>query len=302
MTAFPPPPAEAMLDIRGLSKRYSDVLALEDFTLSAGAGVLGLLGPNGAGKMTLMSILATVTRPSAGTFLWNGVDGVRQPLTVRRVLGYLPQDFGVYERLTAREFLRYLGRLKGLGERDLGRRVEAVLELVNLHGAAGRRLGSFSGGMRQRVGIAQALLGDPQLLIVDEPTVGLDPEERVRFRNLLSEIAHGRLVILSTHIVSDVEAVASQIAVLRHGRLVALATPEELLRRAAGRVFTAVVPSERLAEVQARLAISGILRKADGMHVRFVGEGAAVAGARPVEPTLEDAYLLTNLAAGDAAP
>jgi ABC-type multidrug transport system ATPase subunit len=291
-----------MLDIRGLTKRYSDVLALEDFTLAAGAGVLGLLGPNGAGKTTLMSILATVTRPSAGTFLWNGVDGVRQPLAVRRVLGYLPQDFGVYERLTAREFLRYLGRLKGLGERDLGRRVEAVLELVNLHGAAGRRLGSFSGGMRQRVGIAQALLGDPQLLIVDEPTVGLDPEERVRFRNLLSEIAHGRLVILSTHIVSDVEAVASQIAVLRHGRLVALATPEELLRRAAGRVFTAVVPSERLAEVQARLAISGILRKADGMHVRFVGEGAAVSGARPVEPTLEDAYLLTNLAAGDAAP
>jgi ABC-type multidrug transport system ATPase subunit len=291
-----------MLDIRGLSKRYADVLALEDFTLSAGAGVLGLLGPNGAGKTTLMSILATVTRPSAGTFLWNGVDGVRQPLAVRRVLGYLPQDFGVYERLTAREFLRYLGRLKGLGERDLGRRVEAVLELVNLHGAAGRRLGSFSGGMRQRVGIAQALLGDPQLLIVDEPTVGLDPEERVRFRNLLSEIAHGRLVILSTHIVSDVEAVASQIAVLRHGRLVALATPEELLRRAAGRVFAAVVPSERLAEVQARLAISGILRKADGMHVRFVGEGAAVSGARPVEPTLEDAYLLTNLAAGDAAP
>jgi ABC-type multidrug transport system ATPase subunit len=291
-----------MLDIRGLSKRYSDVLALEDFTLSAGAGVLGLLGPNGAGKTTLMSILATVTRPSAGTFLWNGVDGVRQPLAVRRVLGYLPQDFGVYERLTAREFLRYLGRLKGLGERDLGRRVEAVLELVNLHGAAGRRLGSFSGGMRQRVGIAQALLGDPQLLIVDEPTVGLDPEERVRFRNLLSEIAHGRLVILSTHIVSDVEAVASQIAVLRHGRLVALATPEELLRRAAGRVFAAVVPSERLAEVQARLAVSSILRKADGMHVRFVGEGAAVSGARPVEPTLEDAYLLTNLAAGDAAP
>ena len=291
-----------MLDIRGLSKRYADVLALEDFTLSAGAGVLGLLGPNGAGKTTLMSILATVTRPSEGTFLWNGVDGVRQPLTVRRVLGYLPQDFGVYERLTAREFLRYLGRLKGLGERDLGRRVEAVLELVNLHGAAGRRLGSFSGGMRQRVGIAQALLGDPQLLIVDEPTVGLDPEERVRFRNLLSEIAHGRLVILSTHIVSDVEAVASQIAVLRHGRLVALATPEELLRRAAGRVFAAVVPSERLAEVQARLAVSSILRKADGMHVRFVGEGAAVSGARPVEPTLEDAYLLTNLAAGDAAP
>jgi ABC-type multidrug transport system ATPase subunit len=291
-----------MLEIEALTKRYpgraGGTLALADFSLRLESGVLGLLGPNGAGKTTLMSILATVTRPTSGTFRWNGHDGVREPLAVRRALGYLPQDFGVYERLTAREFLAYLGRLKGIAGRDLRGRVDGVLELVNLHGAAGRRLGSFSGGMRQRVGIAQALLGDPRLLIVDEPTVGLDPEERVRFRNLLSEIAHGRQVILSTHIVSDVEAVASQIAVLRHGRLVALATPEELLRRAAGRVFAAVVSSERLAEAQARLAVSSILRRTDGVHLRFVGDGAAVAGSRPVEPTLEDAYLLTNLDAG----
>lgn len=291
-----------MLEIRSLSKRYpGGTLALADFSLSLGAGVLGLLGPNGAGKTTLMSILATVTRPTTGTFLWEGHDGVREPLAVRRTLGYLPQDFGVYERLTARELLAYLGRLKGIAERDLKPRVEAVLELVNLHGAAGRRLGGFSGGMRQRVGIAQALLGDPRLLIVDEPTVGLDPEERVRFRNLLSEIAQGRLVILSTHIVSDVEAVASRIAVLRHGRLVADATPEELLGRAVGRVFAAVVPSERLAEVQGRLAVSNLVRRADGVHVRYVGDGAALPGARPAEPTLEDAYLLTNLDAGLAA-
>jgi len=302
MALASPAQSSTMLEIRSLGKRYPGTLALADFSLTVGSGVLGLLGPNGAGKTTLMSILATVTRPTSGTFLWNGRDGVRDPLAVRRALGYLPQDFGVYERLTAREFLAYLGRLKGIAERDLGRRVDAVLELVNLHGAARRRLGGFSGGMRQRVGIAQALLGEPQLLIVDEPTAGLDPEERVRFRNLLAEIGHGRLVVLSTHIVSDVEAVASQIAVLRHGRLVALATPEELLRRAAGRVFAAVVPSERLAEVQTRLALSGIVRKQDGVHVRFVGDGAAVSGARPVEPTLEDAYLLTHLAAGEAAP
>ena len=210
-----------MLEIRGLGKRYPEgTVGLTDFSLEVGEGVLGLLGPNGAGKTTLMSILATVTRPTSGTFLWEGQDGVADPLACAALLGYLPQDFGVYERLTAREFLSYLGRLKGLAGAELSRRVGELLELTNLHGAADRRLSGFSGGMRQRVGIAQALLGDPKLVIVDEPTVGLDPEERVRFRNLLSEIAQGRVVILSTHIVSDVEAVASSIAVIRGGRLV----------------------------------------------------------------------------------
>ena len=204
-----------MLEVRGLSKTYrSGTAALADVTFEMGEGVLGLLGPNGAGKTTLLSILATVTRPTAGTFLWQGRDAVRDPFAVRRVLGFLPQDFGVYERLTAREFLVYLGRLKGLSGGALKRRVDDLLTLVNLHGAADRRLGGFSGGMRQRVGITQALLGDPKLVVVDEPTVGLDPEERVRFRNLLAEIAHGRVVILSTHIVSDLEAVASKIAML----------------------------------------------------------------------------------------
>ena len=218
-------------------------------------------------------------------------------------LGYLPQDFGVYERLTAREFLLYLGRLKGLSGAELSRRVQQLLELTNLHGAANRRLGGYSGGMRQRVGIAQALLGDPKLVIVDEPTVGLDPEERVRFRNLLSEIAHNRVVILSTHIVSDVEAVASQIAVIRQGRLVSQTTPEDLLRKATGRVFTAVVASEGLAEAQHRVHVSNLIRRADGVHVRYVanGNGATLPGARAIEPTLEDAYLLSNLESAAAS-
>ena len=234
-----------MLQIRSLGKRYpGGTVGLEDFSLDVDEGVLGLLGPNGAGKTTLMTILATVTRPDVGDVPVGGEGrGARSRSSVRRVLGYLPQDFGVYEKLTAREFLNYLGRLKGLSGADLSRRVQELLELTNLHGAADRRLGGFSGGMRQRVGIAQALLGDPKFVIVDEPTVGLDPEERVRFRNLLSEIAQGRVVILSTHIVSDVEAVASHIAVIRKGRLVTHATPEDLLRKAAGRVFSAVVSS-----------------------------------------------------------
>ncbi len=287
-----------MLEIRSLTKIYpGGTTALSDVSLTLGAGVLGLLGANGAGKTTLMSILATVTTPTRGSVLWDGEDALANPLAVRRALGYLPQDFGVYDKLTAREFLAYLGRLKGLPERTLGDRVMALLELVNLHGVADRRLGGYSGGMRQRVGIAQALLGEPKLLIVDEPTVGLDPEERVRFRNLLAEIAHGRLVILSTHIVSDVEAVASQIAVLKRGHLLLVATPEELLSRAAGKVYAAVVPSERLPEVQRSLAVSGLVRRADGVHVRFVGRGDALAGAARVEPTLEDAYLLANLEA-----
>ena len=296
-----------MLSIRSLGKRYpGGTVGLCDFSLEAGEGVLGLLGPNGAGKSTLMSILATVTKPTSGTFFWEGRDAVADPLPLRRVLGYLPQDFGVYERLTAREFLHYLGRLKGLSGGELTRRVQELLELTNLHGAADRRLSGYSGGMRQRVGIAQALLGDPKLVIVDEPTVGLDPEERVRFRNLLSEIAQGRIVILSTHIVSDVEAVASQIALIRRGRLVSLSTPEALLKRTSGRVFTAVVPSERLAEAQRRVHVSNLIRRADGVHVRYVanGDGAgsvALPGATSVEPTLEDAYLGSGLESSDLA-
>jgi ABC-type multidrug transport system ATPase subunit len=291
-----------MLEVRGLSKTYrSGTAALQDVSFDMDEGVLGLLGPNGAGKTTLLSILATVTKPTAGTFSWQGRDAVRDPFAVRRILGFLPQDFGVYDRLTAREFLVYLGRLKGLSGGALKSRVGDLLTLVNLHGAADRRLGGFSGGMRQRVGIAQALLGDPKLVIVDEPTVGLDPEERVRFRNLLAEIAHGRVVILSTHIVSDVEAVASKIAMLSGGRLRGIATPEELLGRAAGRVFTAVVPAASVASVQARVPVSGLVRRAEGVHVRYVGRHADLEGARPAEPTLEDAYLLTTLDGARAA-
>ena len=287
-----------MLEISGLTKRYPNgTVALADFTLTAGEGVLGLLGPNGAGKTTLMSIVATVLRPSGGTVRWKGTDVLRDPLAIRRELGYLPQDFGVYDKLTAVELLRYFGRLKGLAGKELKVAVEEMIDLVNLRPAANRRLGGFSGGMRQRVGIAQALLGDPKIVIVDEPTVGLDPEERVRFRNLLSELGHGRTVILSTHIVSDVEAIAERIAVIRKGHLVRLAPPEELLAHAAGHVFRAVVPADRLAEAQLAVAVSNLVRKADGVHVRFVGDGNGLPQAVAVEPTLEDAYLLTNLEA-----
>jgi len=281
------------LSIESVSKIYrGGIRALNEFTLDVGPGVLGLLGPNGAGKSTLMRIVATVTRATHGRVLWNGTDLARGPDALRAVLGYLPQDFGVYPNLTAVEFLQYLAAVKGLPGTAARHRIDELLQLVNLTEARGRRLGSFSGGMKQRVGIAQALLNDPRLLIVDEPTGGLDPEERVRFRNLLSELSGERVVILSTHIVSDVEAVATHIALIASGRLLEHVSPEELLKQAEGRCWEWIVPSEALAAVKRDHRVSGAVRRGDGVHVRVVSETRPAPEASAVAPTLEDAYLL----------
>src|SRR6478752_4878167 len=208
------------VSIQNLSKTYKNgVKALDRVSLTIPRGMYGLLGPNGAGKSTLMRTLATLQDPDSGSAFLGDIDMLKQKDQVRRQLGYLPQEFGVYPRISAQDMLSHLALLKGItNSRERKEVVSAMLQRCNLYDVRKKALTGFSGGMRQRVGIAQALLGDPQLLIVDEPTVGLDPEERVRFRNLLSEAAHGRLVILSTHIVSDVEAVASRIAVMRGGR------------------------------------------------------------------------------------
>jgi ABC-type multidrug transport system ATPase subunit len=279
------------LEIEDVSKQYrGGVLALRRFSLELRPGVLGLLGPNGAGKTTLMTILATITKATQGRVLWNGIDIARQPDPLRSVLGYLPQDFGVYPNLNAVEFLEYLAAVKGLDGATAARRIDGLLELVNLGDARKRPLGGYSGGMKQRVGIAQALLNDPQLLIVDEPTAGLDPEERVRFRNLLSDLSGERIVILSTHIVSDVEATATDIAIIAKGDLVAHATPEALLLQVEGKVWEWVVPSADLNAAKQQYLISSTTRRSDGVHVRILGERAP-AGAEPVTPNLEDAYL-----------
>ena len=280
------------LSIRNVGKLYQGrVRALDDFSHDVEPGVLGLLGPNGAGKSTLMKILATITRPTTGTVTWNGEDVIARPDPLRAVLGYLPQDFGVYPHLNAVEFLEYLAAVKRVPRAAARTRIPELLALVNLTEARKRPLGGYSGGMRQRIGIAQALLNDPQLLIVDEPTVGLDPEERVRFRNLLSELAHDRIVLLSTHIVSDLESTATRIVLIDRGRLVADGTPEALLARAQGRVWECVVASESLPALQASHRVSQALRRADGVHVRIVADGPPVADARAALPTLEDAYL-----------
>ena len=288
-----------MLHIESVSKRFrSGNYGVRDVSLSVNGGVLGLLGPNGAGKTTLMQMIATVTKPTAGRIFFRDIDAVAKPDDLRRRLGYLPQDFGVYDNLTAYEFLSYFATLKGVRSRA---KIQEMLEMVNLHHAANRAVGGFSGGMKQRLGIAQALINDPDLVIVDEPTAGLDPEERVRFRNVLSDLGEGRLVILSTHIVSDVESIATEIAIMRDGALVAHATPEALMRGAEGSVWEVVLPSEQFDAVRRTMHISGAVRKSDGVHARIVSPVQPVPHATPAEPTLEDAFLFTMKGSAPAA-
>jgi ABC-type multidrug transport system ATPase subunit len=280
------------LTISQLSKQYRrDLWGLRDIDLQLKPGVIGLIGPNGAGKSTLMRMLATITQPSAGTIHWNGVDIVKSPNELRAVLGYLPQDFGVYPNLSGLEFLEYMAAIKGIDGKTARRRIDELLVLVNLAHAAKRPLGGYSGGMKQRVGIAQALLNDPQLLIVDEPTVGLDPEERVRFRSLLSDLSGERIIILSTHIVSDVEATATEIVIISQGRKRQHAAPEKLLAQLDGQVWQWVILSEDLPALKASHLVSGTLRRENGIQVRVVSESAPAPEAERVTPSLEDVYL-----------
>ena len=288
-----------MIRIENVSKKYrSGVFGVKDFSLSIPSGVLGLLGPNGAGKTTLMQMIATITKPTSGRILFDDQDIAKNPEFVRARLGYLPQDFGVYDNLTAAEFLSYFAALKGVHDR---KKVQEMLELVNLHTVANRVIGGFSGGMKQRLGIAQALINDPDLLIVDEPTAGLDPEERVRFRNILSDTGHSKLVILSTHIVSDVESIATEIAILRYGTLAACGTPESLLQAAVGKVWECVVPSTEFEQMRGTLKVSSAVRRPDGIHIRLVHPESPVPHAVSAEPNLEDSFLYWMNFAGVAA-
>ncbi len=280
------------LKIDNVSKKYKgDIWGLRDFSLTLEPGILTLLGPNGAGKSTLMQILATITKPSEGKVTWNGIDITKFPDNLRAVLGYLPQEFGIYPNLTAIEFLEYIAALKGIDRRSARKRIQELLHIVNLFDARNRPLGDYSGGMKQRAGIAQALLNDPQLLIVDEPTTGLDPQERVRFRNLLSDLAGERIVILSTHIVSDAESTATRISIINKGRLLTDATPERLLQKAEGKVWEWVISSTELISIRQQYIISSTVRRGDGVHIRVIADTPPSNTASSVAPNLEDAYL-----------
>jgi ABC-2 type transport system ATP-binding protein len=280
------------LDIQHLQQHYRQAKpALNNINLTLHSGIIGLLGPNGAGKSSLMRILATLSQPSAGQVLWNGVDVLRKPAVLRRELGYLPQSFGVYDNLSAGEFLHYLAGLKGLTSQQAKTKINELLHMLNLADVAKQPLSSFSGGMKQRIGIAQALLNDPKLLIVDEPTVGLDPQERARFRDLLSDMSGDRVIILSTHIVSDVESIADNIAMLRDGELLAYAKPESLLAGLRHAVWQCTVPKVQVAAMAQEFCISQSVRQADGMQLRIVSHQSPCAGAKNIPPTLEDVFL-----------
>jgi ABC-2 type transport system ATP-binding protein len=279
------------IEISGLTKTYrGGVAALDGLDLVVPIGMFGLLGANGAGKTTLMRILAGLARPTSGRVTVGGHDmSTRAGSTaVQRSLGYLPQDLGVYPDLTARQFMDYVALLKGMDDRVARRRrVGELLEVVALTGDADRRLRGFSGGMRQRVGIAQALLADPQLLIVDEPTAGLDPEERIRFRTLLSQFADRRTVLLSTHIVDDIAQTCREVAVLAKGKLIFRGTVDDLTRRAEGRVWSVVTDGPPPTDG----TVVSALPHDDGMRYRIVAPTAPSPHARPMEPGLEDGYL-----------
>jgi ABC-type multidrug transport system ATPase subunit len=283
------------LKISRLSKKYSkDKHGLVNFSITIENGITGLLGSNGAGKSTLMRIIATVSNPTKGSITFNGEDILKKPNRMRQVLGYLPQDFGVYPNLTGYEYLNYIAALKGIGGKSLQNKVNQLLEGVNLMEVSNRPISTYSGGMKQRLGIAQVLLNDPKVLIFDEPTVGLDPAERVRFRNLISELANDSIVILSSHIVSDIEMIADEVVIMKKGSLVQKGYQSEIIETVENKVFELEIGKEELRYFKDNFIIVSTLRKKDSVLLRFVSD-TPLSQAVLCEPTLEDAFLyLTN--------
>lgn len=265
--------------------------AIKSLSLTVEPGILGLLGPNGAGKSSLMRILATITKPSGGRVLWNGTDIVKSPRTLRTELGYLPQYFGVYEQLSSVEFLHYIASLKGIDKHTATLRIDELLDKLNLAHVGHTPLSGYSGGMRQRIGIAQALLNDPKLLIIDEPTVGLDPQERNNFRQLLTELAHERCIIFSTHIVSDIESIADRIAIMRDGELLKADVPQAIQNLVADKCWLVDTSANELAHFQQMGIVSHSVRKDDGLVLSMVSDMRPNEQAQARVPTLEDAYL-----------
>jgi ABC-2 type transport system ATP-binding protein len=280
------------LVVRDLSKTYPNgVRALAGVSLTVPTGMFGLLGPNGAGKSTLMRTLATLQDADSGTATLGDIDVLNDKDAVRRQLGYLPQDFGVYPKVSAVDLLDHLARLKGIDDRGTRRdTVDSLLRQVNLHDVRRKALGGFSGGMRQRFGIAQALLGNPRLIIVDEPTAGLDPEERVRFHNLLAEIGENVIVILSTHIVSDVADLCARMAIIHRGRVLLAGEPARLLHALDGRVWQRAIARSELESVKAALPVISTRLTAGRTLVNVVSDASPDAAFVPIEPSLEDVY------------
>lgn len=275
-----------------VSKKYKDKKAVDNISLKLTPGVWGLLGANGAGKTTLMRMIAGILQPTSGQVAYDGVPIRTLGEGYRDVFGFLPQEFGFCPEFTVKEYLIYVAALKGLPERQSRRRICELLERVSLTDVYNKKIARLSGGMKRRVGIAQALLNDPEVLILDEPTGGLDPGERVRFRNLLSEFAHNRIVLISTHIVPDVEYIAACHAIIRNGKLLATGTTEELVRLVEGKVWSCTVSAAAVPEYERRLRITNLRNEKDGsVSILYLAERPCNDGSVPAIPRLEDLYL-----------
>lgn len=279
------------LSFENISKLYGDTVALQQIDLTLGSGVYGLLGPNGAGKTTLMRIMTDLLAPSTGRVLLDGQDIAVMGAAFRKKLGYLPQDFGVYPNFTAEQFLLYIARLKGLSKFDAKRQTDNLLRMVGLEDKKQKKLKGFSGGQRQRVGIAQALLGNPEILVLDEPTAGLDPEERIRFRGIISDLSQQKLVLLSTHIVSDLEAVANEIILLRKGVVLEMQKPASLLEQLNGQVWLVTVPAADETALTKQYTCSNVMHTDGKSVIRLLSESAPRPDAVPTAPNMEDLYL-----------
>lgn len=276
------------LILENISKKYKDQTALENINIELQSGqLIGLIGKNGAGKTTLIKLIATIIKPTSGHILLDNQDIIKNPDIMRNVIGYLPQEVSVYPNLTAYEYLNYIASIKGINKREAEMQIKTLLSNFHLEDVKTKRLGGYSGGMKQRIGIICALLGNPQVIVIDEPTTGLDPEERITVRNVLSGLAKERIVILSTHIVSDIEAVAARILMLQHGRFIFDGRPDELIAQATGCVWEYTVPSlpENIK------GISNMVQTKDGIHIRQVCNEKPGKQAVSVNSTLEDACL-----------
>ncbi len=279
------------LSFEHISKLYGNTAALQQIDLTLGSGAYGLLGPNGAGKTTLMRILTDLLAPSTGRVLLDGQDIAVMGAAFRKKLGYLPQDFGVYPNFTAEQFLLYIARLKGLSKFEAKRQTDDLLHMVGLEDKKQKKLKGFSGGQRQRVGIAQALLGDPEILVLDEPTAGLDPEERIRFRGIISDLSQQKLVLLSTHIVSDLEAVANEIILLRKGVVLGMQKPASLLEQLNRQVWLVTVPAADEAALTKQYTCSNVMHTDGKSVIRLLSKSAPRPDAVPTAPNMEDMYL-----------
>lgn len=279
------------VSIDRLTKHYGRKIAVDCVSTVLKPGMYGLLGENGAGKTTLMRMLCAILEPTSGEVLLDGREVSSMGADYRDLLGYLPQDFGYYPNDTAEEFLLYMAALKGIPRNRAKKRVKELLETVGLQDVAAKKIKSFSGGMKQRVGIAQALLNHPKILVLDEPTAGLDPKERVRFRNLISDYAKDRIVILSTHIVSDIEAIADEVLLMRKGKLVSQGTVPELTKRAEGKVWELAVSPAEAARWQKKEAVANLRHEGDQVILRILSDDRPAEEAVCCETTLEDLYL-----------